>query len=257
MVESVPVLSMEGVSFSFNNVIVLEGVNFTLPDRESIGIVGPNGGGKTTLLKLILGLYVPDTGEIRVFGKPPHSVRSLMGYVPQHLHFDPLFPINALEVVLMGRLGHSSLGNYRRKDIDAARSTLDELELLPVEKKPFASLSGGQRQGVLMARALASDPRILLLDEPTSHVDISREARFLEKLHQLHEKMTIITVSHDLTFVTSKVQQVLCVNKRVLVHPTQALDGDLIKDLYGSNLRLIKHGECMDGSSHCGHRHHE
>lgn len=236
------VVSFQSVDFSYNSVPVLEDVNFTIYDRSFISIVGPNAGGKTTLLKLMLGLLEPSRGTIEILALPPDRARAFIGYMPQHVQFDPSFPVTVLDVVLMGRLGNGArFGPYRKKDRAICLETLRRLEMYDVWKHPFGALSGGQRQRVLIARALATEPKLLLLDEPTSNVDMAVETEFFELLNALSKTITVIVVSHDLGFVSQYVQRVVCVNRRVAVHPTAAITGKMISDLYGATVRMVQH----------------
>jgi zinc transport system ATP-binding protein len=236
-----PAVSFAGVSFSFGAVPVLEDVTLSVREREFASIVGPNGAGKSTLLKLILGLLRPNTGEVRVFGERPTKVRQRIGYTPQHAQYDPLFPISVLEVVLMGRLEKHWGGRYSRADKEAARRALKEVALEDLEKRPFGELSGGQRQRVLIARSLVGEPDLLLLDEPTANVDAKLETQLLTLLKELNQRMTILLVSHDLGFVSSVVESVICVSRRVAVHPTSELTGEAIRDIYGGDVRMVRH----------------
>ncbi len=245
-----PVIILEHVTFSYHTEPVLEDVNLTIHNREMIGIVGPNGGGKTTLLRLILGLLKPDQGRIRVFGKSPRQVSSRLGYVPQYMRFDPQFPISVLDVVLMGLTGRTGFGPFPRKLIRAAESVLAGVDLADFKNKSFAELSGGQRQRVLIARALATSPDMLLFDEPTANVDSSAGKKLYEILDQLNKKMTILVASHDIGFVNHHITSVVCVNHQVNVHPTSTLDGRNITDLYGSDMALIRHDHRCSPEGH-------
>jgi zinc transport system ATP-binding protein len=240
-----PVLTFENVSFSYSSMPVLEKVSFSIFERESVCIVGPNGGGKTTLVKLILGLLEPTAGEIRVFGKPPKLARKRIGYMPQHLLYDPLFPVTVRDIVLMGRLRSGGLRGFfgwpDGEDRKAAGEALRQVGMEDFSRRPFSSLSGGQRQRVLIARALSSRPDLLLLDEPTSNVDTLVEARLLDLLHELNERMTIAMVTHDLGFVSEMFEKVVCVNRRVVVHPTSDISGEIIHDIYGGHVRMVQH----------------
>jgi zinc transport system ATP-binding protein len=240
-----PVLAFENVSFSYGVVPVLENVSFSIAKGESVCIVGPNGGGKTTLVKLILGLLEPSAGEIRVFGGPPKTTRRRIGYMPQHLLYDPLFPVTARDIVLMGRLTSGGLRGFfgwpDGKDREAAAEALRQVGMEEFSRRPFSSLSGGQRQRVLIARALAGRPDLLLLDEPTSNVDTLVEARLLDLLRDLNERMTVMMVTHDLGFVSEMVEKVVCVNRRVIVHPTSDISGKIIHDIYGGHVRMVHH----------------
>ncbi len=249
----IPAVVFDNVSFAYKkNRPILENVFLDISEGEFSAIVGPNGGGKTTLLRLMLGLLSATSGDIRVFGKPPHHARRRMGYMPQFIAFDMRFPITVFEIVLMGRLGRNVSGYYNKKDRDIAKQALDEVDLLPFMASPFNSLSGGQRQRVLIARAICCEPDILLLDEPTSHVDPQAEQDIIAILKRLNQRMTILLVSHDLGFVSSAVRSVICVNKEVMVHPTEAVNGAVIETLYHEKLSFVRHDHRC---SEKGHQH--
>jgi zinc transport system ATP-binding protein len=239
------VLAFENVSFSYGSTPILEKVTFSIAERESVCIVGPNGGGKTTLVKLILGLLEPSSGAVCVFGQVPKFARRRIGYMPQHLLYDPLFPVTVRDIVLMGRLKSDGIRGFfgwpDGEDREAAFEALRQVGMEEFSRRPFSSLSGGQRQRVLIARALAGRPDLLLLDEPTSNVDTLVEARLLELLHELNERMTIMMVTHDLGFVSEMVKKVVCVNRRVVVHPTSDISGEIIHDIYGGHVRMVQH----------------
>ena len=239
---SEPVIALQDVDFSYDGNRVLENVTLTVQAFDFLCVVGPNAGGKTTLLKLLLGLIHPTSGRLRVFGQAPERVRRRMGYMPQHTALDPLFPVSVLDVVLMGRLGGTRLfGPFRRGDRDAARSALEKVGMEDLRMHSFADLSGGQRQRVLIARALASDPELLLLDEPTANVDAVVETEFYEILRQLNDRMTVVLVTHDLGFVSRYVDRVACVNRRVVLHPTSEITGELIHEIYERDVRMVRH----------------
>ncbi len=217
MISRPPAVAASRVVFGYGPLPVLYGVNFEIQDGETIGIIGPNGGGKTTLLKLIMGFLKPDAGEIRIFGWPQRQARELLAYVPQRLPFDRDFPISVLEVVLTGRLNRMPwYGAWRREDYDAAAVALHQVALSEWAAAPFGSLSGGQAQRVLIARALVSNPRLLLLDEPTSSIDMQAQQDIYQILRQLRGTMTILMVTHDLQSVVQRVDRVLCVQGQVL-----------------------------------------
>lgn len=238
-----PVVSLSDVTFSYGGPPALEDVNVSVHQREAVCIVGPNGGGKTTLVKLILGLLRPQRGQVSVFGQPPHLARLRIGYMPQHVQYDPLFPATVMDIVLMGRLGQSLSGWPGRADRQAAVDALAQVDMGEFRRRPFAALSGGQRQRVLIARALCGNPELLLLDEPTSNVDSLVEARLLDLLRDLNRQMTIVMVSHDLGFVSGLVETAICVNRRVVVHPTSEMTGAAINDIYGGEVRRVRHNE--------------
>ncbi len=236
-----PAIRTENVSFAYNSVRVLEDVTLTIPSGALMSIVGPNGGGKTTLIKLFLGLISPDRGSVTVFGCKPARVREQIGYMPQHPRFDPKFPITVEEVVVMGRVGGHFLGRYSREDRQVAHHALTEVDMGQLARHQFSELSGGQRQRVMMARALACEPDILLLDEPTANIDPSSEKRFCDIIRGLSERMTVLIASHDLGLVSEVVSSVICVNRQVVVHPTHEITGELIQDIYGEGLRAVCH----------------
>jgi zinc transport system ATP-binding protein len=246
---STPVIEVENLSFQYGGQHpVLDNVSLSIEHLDFASIIGPNGGGKTTLLKLLLGLLEPDQGSIRVFGTSPERARPRVGYLAQHADIDPGFPIRVLDVVLMGRLrpGHR-FGRFPRVDREAARDVLERVGLAGFEKHPLSELSGGQRQRVLLARALASDPDLLLLDEPAAGLDIKVEQDFFELLGELNRSTTLVLVSHDLGFVSSFVKTVVCVHTTVDVHPTSELDGTAIQELYGGDVRLVHHEHSVEG----------
>jgi len=237
-----PVVEIHHVYFSYDGGNVLEDVNLQVPNKDFLAIVGPNGGGKTTLIKLILGLLKPQKGSLRVFGVPPARARERLGYMPQHASLDPLFPVTAMDVVLMGRLGSASKrGFFKAADREKAEEALEMVELYEARNRSFAELSGGQRQRVLIARALVSDPELLILDEPTSNVDAALEVELFELLVRLNEHMTVAVVTHDLGFVSHYVKSVACVNRRVVLHPTSGITGEMINQLYGHDVRMVRH----------------
>jgi zinc transport system ATP-binding protein len=236
--------------FSYNSLPVLQNVNLSISAGQKVCMVGPNGGGKTTLVKLMLGLLSPTRGQVQVLGGQPRTQRKRIGYAPQHAAFDPKFPVSVTDVVLMGRIGQCGLlGPYRREDRRAAAEALDAVGLAELSKRAFSDLSGGQRQRVLIARAIASQPELLLLDEPTANLDMGVEAEFHDLLTRLSEKLTLVMVSHDVGFVSQLVDKVVCVHGTVAVHPTAELTGELMNDLYGHDVMLVRHDHnCQDHS---------
>ncbi len=243
-------ISVNDLSFSYEEQVVLTDVSLDIYPFDSICVVGPNGGGKTTLIKLILGLLTPDAGTVRVFGMKPEEARLRIGYVPQYAQYDSQFPISVLEVVCMGRLGRSFTGRYSRKDREQAMHALAETGLADIAGRPFASISGGQRQRVLISRALASEGDILILDEPTANIDNESEHQFFDLLTKLNERMTILMVTHEVGFASTFFKRVACVNKQVVIHPTTALTGDIIREMYGDDLQVIRHDHYCSTEGH-------
>jgi zinc transport system ATP-binding protein len=248
-----PVIQVQNVSFSYDGATVLEDATFSIEDRDFVCLVGPNGGGKTTLLKIMLGLLAPTSGRVTIFGDRPELARGRIGYMPQHTQVDPRFPVTAADVVLMGRLGRAeTLGPYRRLQRHAAWRALEAVGLADMRNRPFGSLSGGQRQRVLIARALATEPELLLLDEPTANLDAHVEQELYELMRGLNASLTIVMVSHDLGFVSEFVQRVVCVKRKVIVHPTSEITGEVIKQIYGGSVRMVRHDHgCDAGDATC------
>jgi zinc transport system ATP-binding protein len=244
-------ITCRDLTFGYDGKPVLNNVNISIPDGDFVCVVGPNGSGKTTLLKIALGLLKPTVGSIEVFGRQPDHSRGRIGYVPQHPRLDPLFPVSSMDVVLMGRLGKTrSFGAWRTADRDFAVQALDEVGLADQAGRHFASLSGGQKQRVLIARALAGEPDLLLLDEPTAGLDAHIEEGFYRLLQELNQRLTIVLVSHDLGFVSGFVRSVVCVGQDVVVHPTSEITGQVIADLYGSDMRLVRHDHRCSEDGH-------
>jgi zinc transport system ATP-binding protein len=237
-------IRFDGVTFSYGAAPVLERVSFAISEGEFAAIIGPNGGGKTTMLKLMLGLLDTQTGFVQIFGLKPATARRTIGYMPQQPRLDPLFPVTVADVVLLARLvGGWKLGIYRKRDREAAEAALEAVGLADHRDRPFSALSSGQRQSVLIARALASEPELLLLDEPTSNLDPSVQDELYELLHRLNEKLTVVVVSHDVGFVSKYVQKVVCVNRTAVLHPVSAVEGEMVSMLYGGmEMRIVDHG---------------
>ncbi len=243
-------ISIRGLSFAYDSREILSNVNLEINSLDSICVVGPNGGGKSTLIKLIIGLLTPGSGTVRVFGKKPEDARYKIGYVPQYAQYDPQFPISVFEVVCMGRLGNSVTGRYTKKDREQALKSLKITGISDLARRPFSLISGGQRQRVLIARALATEGDILILDEPTANIDHESELQFFDLLTDLNKRMTILMVTHEVGFASTFFKRIACVNRQVVIHPTSALTGDLIRDMYGGDLQMIRHDHCCSEEGH-------
>jgi ABC-type Mn2+/Zn2+ transport system ATPase subunit len=239
------------VTVRYQDLVALEDVTLRILPGEFLAVIGPNGSGKTTLVKTILGLVEPAAGTARLFGKAPRDLGrewwGRVGYVPQLAHIDPRFPIRVFDAVLMGRYGQ--VGLIRRpgpRDRDAARRALARVGLADLTRRQIGRLSGGQRQRVLIARALATEPDLLILDEPTTGVDVGTTEGLFDLLDEFHrEGMTVVVVSHDVGVVAQHVDQVACVNRRLVAHgrPEEVLRPDVLECMYGRQAALIGHGD--------------
>jgi len=234
---------LEDVWVQYNGVTVLEDITLSVQNRDFLGIIGPNGGGKTTLLKVILGLIKPNRGRVTVLGGPPEEGRRFIGYVPQLTQFDREFPATALDVVLMGRLGRKGLlRRYTEEDMEIAYKALESVEILDLKDRQVGKLSGGELQRVFLARALAADPKILLLDEPTASIDEPTKTELYELLKGLNREITIILVSHDIGVISSYVDKIACLNRRLFYHGSKEITAETIEETYRCPVELLAHG---------------
>ncbi len=230
------VIELKDVSFSYNGTAVLEDINLVVEEKEYIAVIGPNGGGKTTLLKLILGLLNPQKGEIKVFNQPPNKVYGKIGYVPQHINFKYGFPVSVLDVVLMGITPKFRLKfSYSKKEKEKAYESLDYVGMKNFVNNKIAELSGGQAQRVFLARALVSNPELLILDEPTSSIDPHGTFCFYTFLEELSRKITIMVVSHNLSLVASNIDSIACVNKNLIYTKNSELTPEMMSLMYGTH----------------------
>lgn len=235
-------VEVNDVSFSYGDNLVLEHVSLSVATGEFFGIIGPNASGKSTLLRLILGLLEPDQGSLRVLGSEPRKARTRIGYVPQYPGYRREFPVTVRDVVMMGRLGVTTrLGRYTPMDRDRTLEAMRAVQVDDIADKNIAHLSGGQMQRMLIARALACDPQLLILDEPTSNIDLRAEESIFALLKQYNARMTIIVVSHDVAFISSYVDRVGCLNRTLVCHETAAISGRTIEELYGTDVKMIQH----------------
>lgn len=243
------IADIEQVAFSYNDQVILENVNLKICEGDFVAMIGPNGGGKTTLLKLILGLLPPSKGRIHIFDRSPQKASYLIGYVPQDVHINQNFPITAMDVVLMGKLLPGK--RWRRnplKDRQEAMAALRHMEMEAYADTKIGELSGGQRQRIFIARALVTSPRLLLLDEPTASIDSKGQADFFRLLETLNNDMTILMVSHDLLAISRHVKSVACVNRHLHYHNHTEITGDMLEIMYPCTVEevcpveLVAHG---------------
>ncbi len=264
--ETSVVLDFNEVSFSYGSIPVLDRVSFHAHRGEFIALVGPNGSGKTTVIKLVLGLESPTSGSVTLLGESPDAARRRVGYVPQHAQFDATFPISVREVVRMGRLvpaaGRAKSAASAAAERDAIDSALERSGVAHLASRPYPALSGGQRRRVLVARALASEPEFLILDEPTANMDTESETRLFETLGRLKGATTIMIVTHDTGFVSALTDVVLCVGERgadgascsLARHATRPIDG-APPVMFGGNAAQVLHdSDLADACANCGRK---
>jgi zinc transport system ATP-binding protein len=227
----------------YDGVLALEGINLSINEEDFLGIIGPNGGGKTTLLKVILGLVKPSRGRVTVLNETPERGRKFIGYVSQHILFDRDFPISVQDVVLMGRCGRRGpFKRYGKEDKKIALRALETVGMLDYKDKRIGKLSGGEQQRAFIARALVTKPKLLLLDEPTASVDTPMQTEFYELLERLKQKMAIVLVSHDISAVSIYVDKIACLNHRLFYHNSKEISADELEATYQCPVELIAHG---------------
>ena len=257
------IIELDSIYAGYNHESVIRDVNMTVMERDFIGLLGPNGGGKTTLFRVLLGLLEPSAGTASIFGEPVRQGRSHLGYVPQVIEFDRDFPISVWEVALMGRLQRRGLlQRYSAEDKAATERALESVDMLELRDRHIGELSGGQRQRVYIARALAGEPDILLLDEPTASVDAPARTSIYELLRDLNEHMTIILSSHDVGVVSAYVKTVGCINRHLFYHADEKLTPEMLELAYQCPVELVAHGvphrvyaEHYEGTSVDEHEH--
>ncbi len=234
------IVSLENVSFSYNGAPALEDVNLQVRRGDFLVVLGPNGGGKTTLLKCILGLLAPQKGRVQVFGGPAGKCGGCMGYVPQQSEVKRSFPITAEQVARMG------VSRSEKNGREKAMLALRRVEMQDHAGKRFDALSGGQRQRVLVARALAGDPELLVLDEPTANVDPQGKVCLYDLLASLSSQATVIVVSHDLVFTAAGITSVAAVNKTLKQTRGRSLSKEMLSLLYGVHDHSCPMDELLD-----------
>ncbi|MFC2065765.1 metal ABC transporter ATP-binding protein [Chloroflexota bacterium] len=236
-------VKLEDVWVHYDGIPILEEVSLSIKHGDFLAVIGPNGGGKTTLLKVILGLVTPSRGQVSVLGKAPQRGRNNIGYVPQHHLFDREFPINVRDVVLMGRYRSTGLFRwYGREDKRTVEKALQTVGMVQYQEQQIGKLSGGEQQRVLIARALVTEPRLLLLDEPTASVDPAMQTEFYELLEKLKQQMAIVLVSHDITAVSIYVDSVACLNHQMFYHGSKEIAPEVLEATYKCPVQMIAHG---------------
>jgi len=236
-------LKISKLAAGYDEKAVISDVDLEVEHGEYFGLIGPNGGGKSTLLKVILGLIPPLQGTVMVYGEPPEKGRRHIGYVPQYSHFDKDYPISVMDVVLMGRRRNRGAWPwYGKEDKKAAREAISAVGMDGFEKRSVGKLSGGQKQRVFIARALVGKPRMLLLDEPTASVDARIEESIYKLLKELNREMTIVLVTHDIGVISSHVETVACLNRHLFKNNEPVITPEMLEESYQCPVDLIAHG---------------
>ena len=244
------IIELHNISFSYtNHENILENITFSVHKGDYLGIIGPNGGGKTTLLKIMLGLLKPTTGTIKLFGKNINNFKNWekIGYVPQKAsHFDNSFPATVKEVVAMGRYAKRGLFHMtNKKDAEKVKEALEQVEMWEYRNRQVGDLSGGQQQRVFIARALATTPEVIFLDEPTVGVDVKTQEQFYELLKKLNRELalTLVLVSHELDVVVKEATEVACINCKLVCYctPKELMKNGGLEQIYGKDLKYLLH----------------
>ncbi len=252
------IIEAKNLYFAYGKDEVLHNVNLQISSKDFLAIIGPNGGGKSTLLKLLLGILRPSRGKIKIFGKAPEDMFLKLGYVPQDTNINKNFPIRVLDVVLQGRLGISKkFWGYSKEDFIIAKESLEKVGAYIFKDKKIGDLSGGERQRVFIARALATQADILLLDEPTSSIDSKGQINLYATLKELNKHKGIIVVSHNINVVMSFASKVAYINKTLFMHNSPALNKDRILQSIGSSSEHICPVELMINENMCLHTHNK
>lgn len=238
-----PLLSVRNVYAGYEQENILENINLEVFDGDFIGLIGPNGGGKSTLLKVILGLILPQRGHVSILGMDVQHGRRFIGYVPQFVESDRAFPISVWDTVRMGLLsGWRLFARLSAQESEKIETALAQVGMLDLRQQAMGELSGGQRQRVFIARALVSDPKILLLDEPTASVDPNVTKDIYELLIHLNQTMAVLLISHDMMAISAYTKTIACLNRKLVYHNSKELTHEMLDTVYGCPVDLIAHG---------------
>ena len=241
--QQVPLLSIKNLYAGYEQENILEDINLEMYPSDFIGLIGPNGGGKTTLLKVILGLLPPNRGEVRILGMEPRHGRKMMGYVPQFVDSDKYFPITVWECVSLGLIsGWAPFRRFSKDEKYHIEQSLKQVGIWNLHRKQMGELSGGQRQRVLIARALISNPKFLLLDEPTASIDAHVTQDVYDLLRSLNQNMAILLITHDMMAISSYTKTIACLNRKLIYHHSKELTPEMVDATYGCPVDLIAHG---------------
>lgn len=238
-----PLIVLQDVAAEYDRKQVLTGVNLTVYEQDFLGIIGPNGGGKTTLIKIILGLLAPSSGELHFYkgGKPVEQIK--MGYLPQYTAIDKKFPISVFEVILSGLCAQKSLcSSFGSEHRQRVQEVVEQMGLAGLENKTVGELSGGQLQRALLGRSIVSQPDVVILDEPNTYLDKHFEGQLYTLLSEVNKRSAIILVSHDIGSILQNVKSVACVNETLDYHPDSEVPPEWIEDKMGCPIELLGHG---------------
>ena len=251
-----PLIQITDLSASYDNKTVLSHINLTVYEQDFLGVIGPNGGGKTNLVKTILGLHQPDKGQIRFFQDGKETEEINMGYLPQYNSIDKKFPISVYEVVLSGLSKQKSLfKRYTREHHEQVRRIIAQMGLEGYENRAIGQLSGGQLQRAMLGRALVSNPEVIILDEPNTYIDKRFEAKLYELLEEINQERAIILVSHDIGTVLQNVKTIACVNETLDYHPDTEVPTEWLEEHFGCPIELLGHGHLPHRVLKCHHNH--
>ncbi len=236
-------ITIDHITAGYGDKMVLRDIRLTIYQKDFLGIIGPNGGGKTTLLKVILGLLSPAEGKVRFYQENKEVSQIKIGYLPQLNQIDRKFPISVREVIASGLASEKPvLGRFTASHQERIDETIQQMDLENLSQRPIGELSGGQLQRVLLGRSIVSNPQLLILDEPNSYVDKRFESRFYQLLEEINKRSAIILVSHDIGTVLSMVKNIACVNESLHYHPGSDVSADWLDDKYACPIDLIGHG---------------
>ena len=249
-----PLIQITDLSASYDNKTVLSHINLTVYEQDFLGVIGPNGGGKTTLVKSILGLHRLDKGQIRFFREGKETPEINMGYLPQYNSIDKKFPISVYEVVLSGLSKQKSLfKRYSKEQHEQVREIIVRMGLEGCENRAIGQLSGGQLQRAMLGRALVSNPEVIILDEPNTYIDKRFEAKLYELLEEINRERAIILVSHDIGTVLQNVKTIACVNETLDYHPDTEVPAEWLEEHFGCPIELLGHGHLPHRVLKCHH----
>lgn len=249
-----PLIRLTGISAAYDQKKVLENVNLEIAEKDFLGVIGPNGGGKTTLMKIILGLLKPTSGRIQFFEAGKEVDEITMGYLPQYNRIDKKFPISVYEVVLSGLNKQKSLFRaFSKEQHEKVRQTIVRMGLEGLEQRGIGQLSGGQLQRALLGRALVSDPKVVILDEPNTYIDKRFEARLYALLEEINKERAIVLVSHDIGTILQNVKSVACVNGTLDYHPDTEVSAEWLETQFECPIELLGHGNLPHRILKCHH----